>query len=207
MTTENDDDPPEVSEIDSFDVDPDEFDDVNEWAEEEWKASTTAAERVQTVLQQTTEPQTASEIADRARVSTPAARKHLKMLARNGGPAVAIEQGATTTYMRDPDRQRFERIKTLADDHSRAELEEAIRNMKAKIRDFEDEYGVTSPEELARELDPDDEEGWETVSIWKTTRKNLSFAKTTLAFQETRTIDSMGEGVADGGEVVPTDNA
>lgn len=207
MTTENDDGPPGIDEVEPFDVDPDGFDDVNEWAETEWKESTTAAERIQTVLELTREPQSASEIAERARVSTPAARKHLNRLARTGGPAISIEEGATTLYMRDPDQERFERIKTLADDHSRSDIESAIRDMKTEIRGFEDAYDVTSPEELARVLEPDDDEGWEAVSTWKTVRKNLSFAKTALAFKETRTIDTMNESIADGGEALSADNA
>lgn len=194
--------PPSVEEIEPWEVDPDEFEDVNEWVVEEWKRSTTAAERVQEVLETTTEPQTAREIADRARVSEPAAREHLKRLARAGGPAVAVEEGTTTRYMRDPDQARFKRIKTIADEATTTEIETAIREMKTEIRAYEDDYGVSSPEELARELPPDDDAGWADVSAWKTTRQNLSFAKTALAFKETRNVDAMFEGVTDGGDAI-----
>lgn len=195
-----------LDDIVPFDVDPGDFDDVNEWAVEEWTESTTAAERILAVLQLTRSPESASEIAERARVSTPAAREHCNRLARPGGPAVAIEEGGRTRYMRDPDQERFERIKTLADGHTRSEIEAAIRDMKTEVREYEDTYDVTSPEELARELEPDDDPGWEAVSTWKTVRKNLSFAKTALAFMETRTIDAMNERAADGGEALPADN-
>lgn len=151
------------------------------------------------MLETTTNPQTAREIADRARVSEPAAREHLKRLSRAGGPAVAVEEGATTRSMRDPDQARFERIKVIADGATTTEIETAFREMKAEVRSYEDDYGVSSPEELARELVPDDEEGWDAVSTWKTTRQNLTFAKTALAFKETRNVDAMTEGIADGG--------
>lgn len=188
-----------VDAVDPWDIDPDAFDDINDWVVEEWKAETTTAERVQTVLETTREPQTAREIAERARVSEPAARKHLKRLSNAGGPGVAIEEGSTTRYKRDPDVARFTRIKIIADEATPGEVETAIREMKTEIREYEDSYGVTSPEELARELEPDDESGWNNVSAWKTTRTNLSFAKAALAFMETRTVDAMGDGVTDGG--------
>lgn len=200
--TDDDRDSAALDEVDLLDVDPDDIDDVNEWAVAEWVETTTAAERVHTTLRHTREPQTASEIADRARVSTPAARDHLNRLAGMGGPAVAIEAGGSKRYLRDPDQERFDRIKTIADGHSRSELEAAIREMKTDVRAYEDTYEVTSPEELARVLDPDDDAGWEAVSTWKTVRKNLTFAKTALAFMETRAIDAMDEGVADGGAVL-----
>lgn len=195
-----------VDDIDPWDVEPAEFDDINEFVVEEWKADTTAAERVQTVLEDTREPQTAGEIAERARVSEPAARKHLKRLSKAGGPAVAIEVGSTTRYKRDPDVARFARIKIIADEATSTEVESAIRELKTEIREYEDTYGVTSPEELARELPPDDEAGWDDVSAWKTARTNLSFAKAALAFMETRTVDAYGAGVTDGGESVSPDD-
>lgn len=191
--------PPSVDDIQPWEIDPDEFEDVNEWVVEEWKESSTAAERIQEVLETTTDPRTAREIAEHARVSEPAAREHLKRLSRTGGPAVAIEDGTTTRFMRDPDQARFRRIKVIADGATTTQIETAIRGMKADIRTFEDDYGVSSPEELARELAPDDEEGWDVVSTWKTTRQNLSFAKTALAYMETRNVDAMTKGMTDGG--------
>ena len=66
--------------------------------------------------------------------------------------------------------------------------------MKARIRSFEDEYGATSPDELVETLEPDDEDGWDDLSRWKTTRRNLAFAKTALSFKETRLVDSRSTG-------------
>lgn len=100
--------------------------------------------------------------------------------------------------MRDPDQARFKRIKVIANEATTTEIETATREMKTKIRTYEDDYGASSPEELARELAPDNEQGWDIVSMWKTTRQNLSFAKTALAFKETRTIDAMTGDITDG---------
>lgn len=166
---------------------------VNDAAEREWTAATTAFERVESVLGRTTDWQSASEIADRARVSEPTARKHLTALAETGHAATR-ETGNTTRFRRNPDRRRLERVQRLADDHSRGELERSIREMKARIRAFEDAYEATSPEELVDSLEPDDEDGWNDLSRWKTTRRNLAFAKTALSFTETRLVDSRSTG-------------
>ncbi|QLK26714.1 ArsR family transcriptional regulator [Natrinema zhouii] len=166
---------------------------VNDAAEREWTAATTAFERVESVLGRTTDWQSASEIADRARVSEPTARKHLTALAETGHAATR-ETGNATRFRRNPDRRRLERVQRLADDHSRGELERSIREMKARIRAFEDAYEATSPEELVDSLEPDDEDGWNDLSRWKTTRRNLAFAKTALSFTETRLVDSRSTG-------------
>lgn len=167
--------------------------DVNEAATNVWKASKTAFERVQAILQRTTDWQSASDIADRAHVSTPTARKHLSALVESGY-AVATNASGSTRYRRNPDQYRFEHIQRLADDHSRGELEREIREMKERIREFEDTYDVSSPETLVEVLEPDDDNGWNDLSRWKTTRRNLAFAKTALSFKETRTIDAMSTG-------------
>ena len=179
------------------DVDPfpetDASTDVNEAAEREWKAATTAFERVESVLDRTTEWQSASDVAERARVSEPTARKHLSALAESGR-ASTNETSTGTQFRRNPDRRRLERVQRLADEHSRAALERSIREMKTRIREFEDEYEATSPEELVEHLEPDDEDGWDDLSRWKTTRRNLAFAKTALSFKETRIVDAMTTG-------------
>lgn len=181
-------DPPNLDEIEPFESD-ELSADVNRAAEQEWKATTTGFERVESILRRTTELQSAREISDRALVSEPTARKHLSSLVTSGH-ATTEKAGNTTLYRRNPDQRRLERIQHLADEHTRTELESAIRDMKARIQVFETEYDVTGPEELVQTLEPDDEQGWNDVSHWKTTRRNLAFAKTALSFKETRTIDA-----------------
>lgn len=177
-----------VPDIDPF-PETDAGDDANDAAEREWAAATTAFERVEAVLSRTTDWQSASEIADRARVSEPTARKHLTALAETGR-AATTDDGNATRFRRNPDRRRLERVQRLADEHSREELERSIREMKSQIREFEDAYDATSPDELVAGLEPDDEDGWNDLSRWKTTRRNLAFAKTALSFAETRLVDS-----------------
>lgn len=147
------------SELDAFEPFPESDDDrVNDAAVLEWKAATTAFERVEAVLRRTTDWQSAGEVATRARVSDPTARKHLAALVESGY-ASEITTESSTRYRRNPDQRRFERIGRLADEHSRGELETAIREMKGRIREFEDTYGVSSPDELVDVLEPDDDDG------------------------------------------------
>lgn len=182
------DDTPDPDEIQPF-VSSEDPDDVNAAAEQEWKATTTGFERVEAVLRRTTTTQSAAEIGDRALVSEPTARKHLEALVQSGH-ASTQEAGSTTLYRRNPNQHRFERILRLANEHTRAELTASIRGMKERVRKFETEYDATSPEELVQQLAPDDETGWDDVSRWKTTRRDLAFAKTALSFKETRSIDT-----------------
>ena len=76
------------------------------------------------------------------------------------------------------------RIRELRDEADRTELLEGIEDMKAEIRRYEDRYDVVSPEELARQLDADDTEGWDDLTAWKTTRQNLAVAQAALAYDE-----------------------
>lgn len=188
-------DTPDLEEIDPFASSESETD-VNVAAEQEWKATTTGFERVEAVLRRTTSPQSAREISERALVSEPTARKHLKALVVSRH-ATTEEAGSTTRYHRNPDHHRFERIQQLANEHTRAELSASIREMKERIRGFEAEYDATDPEECIQQLAPEDDAGWDDASRWKTTRHDLAFAKTALSFKETRSIDAKTTGESD----------
>lgn len=161
----------------------DSWDDINERVEADWKDDTTPFERVYEVVEQTHEGQSAAEIADRALVSEPTARRHCKALV-NTGFAEPEQDGQTTLYKRDSDRVLMTRIQELRREADRDELVAGIKRMKAAIRDFQEEYDVLSPEELARELSAEDAEGWDDLTTWKTTRQNLTVAQAALAYDE-----------------------
>lgn len=159
------------------------WDDINTHVREEWEAETTPFERVYEILEGTREGESAAEIAERALVSEPTARRHLKSLVNTGFGATE-QKGRTTLYKRDEDRILMTRIRELREQADRAELLDGIRRMKARIREFEDTYDAISPEELARQLSGDDTEGWEDLTAWKTTRRNLAVAQAALAYSE-----------------------
>lgn len=160
-----------------------EWDDVNDYVRKEWKEETTPFERVHEVVETTREGQSAAEIAERALVSEPTARRHCEALV-NTGFAETKQDGRTTRYRYNRDHALVTRIQELREQVDREELIGSIERMKAEIREYEREYDAVSPEELARDLDADDPEGWEDLSEWRTTRRNLAVAQAALAYDE-----------------------
>jgi len=159
------------------------WDDVNEQVKADWKDDTAPFERVYEIVEQTHDGQSAAEIADRALVSEPTARRHCKTLVNTG--FVETEQdGQTTLYKRNSDRVLMSRIRELREEVTRPELLDSIKEMKAEIRRYEDCYDVVSPEELAQQLDADETEGWDDLTAWRTTRQNLAVAQAALAYDE-----------------------
>lgn len=168
-------------------------DEVIAEARDDWTASTTALERVQQVVEQTTTPKTAGEIADEALVSEPTARKHLESLAEVGR-ATSTEEGGATTYIRNEDALLYRRIRELATEHSREELVERIQQMKRRLDELEAEYDAASPTELATSLDGDaPDDAWEAVSEWQTTERNLHIAQAAINYGRARSLGTATE--------------
>lgn len=161
----------------------DTWDDINEHVKAEWKADTTPFERVYEIVEQTHEGQSAAEIAERALVSEPTARRHCKTLVTTGF-AETESNGQTTLYKRHADRVLISRIRELRDEATRDELLDGIKRMKAEIREYQDRYDVVTPEELAQALDAEETAGWDDLSAWRTTRQNLAVAQAALAYDE-----------------------
>lgn len=156
-------------------------------AREEWQSSTTALERIQQIIEQTTTPKTAGEIAEDALVSEPTARKHLESLVEVG--TTTVEESGATRYARNEDTLLYRRIRTLATEHSRDELIERIQQMKRQLSDLEDEYDAASPEELATSLQRDAPPGaWEDLSVWQTTERNLHIAQAAINYGRARDL-------------------
>jgi len=159
------------------------WDDINEQVKADWKDDTTPFERVYEIVEQTHNGQSAAEIADRALVSEPTARRHCKTLV-NTSFAETERDGQTTLYKRNSDRVLMSRIRELREEATRTELLDGIQDMKAEIRCYEDRYDVVSPEELAQQLDAGETDGWDDLTAWRTTRQNLAVAHAALAYDE-----------------------
>jgi predicted ArsR family transcriptional regulator len=158
-------------------------DDINERVRAEWKEDTTPFERVYEIVEQTHDGQSAAEIADRALVSEPTARRHCKTLV-NTGFAETDRDGQTTLYERNSDHTLMSRIRELREETSRPELLDSIEELNAEIREYEERYDAASPEELGRRLDADQTDGWKDLSAWRTTRQHLAVAQAALAYDE-----------------------
>ena len=158
--------------------------DINEAVVEEWKAETTPFERVQEVIRSTSTPQYASEIGERARVSEPTARTHLKRLVKTGH-AETVETGQGTQYKRSRQTIAMSRIVELHRELSREELVDGIRRLRADINDLQDRFDATDPDDLAIQIeDGDAEEAWKAVTEWRSLEENLDIAKAALALYD-----------------------
>ena len=165
--------------------------DVNEAVIEEWKEDTRAFDRITTVIDATAEPAFAREIADRAAVAEPTARRHLKSLAEVGR-VVAIATDGGTKYKRSPTMLAMRRISGLHATYSKAELQDAIADLREKLAALRDEYSVSDADDLATEPELGDDE-WTDVSRWRELEENLDIAKAALNLYD---FDPDGSGRA-----------
>lgn len=163
---------------------------LNERAREEWIERTDGFERVRTTLETTTEPASASDIAERAAVSEKTARKYLQRMV-DLGVAETEQDGRTTLYHRDAANQVFRRIDELLADHTRQELVDAIQQMREEVLDYRRAHGVDTAEELAVSLSSGDPDGaWHALSEWRTVERNLAIAQAALAVE--RAVERFG---------------
>ena len=158
---------------------------VNDVVEEEWVEETTPFERVYGIIRRVYDPASATEIADRARVSPTTARKHLRTL-ESAGEVTTSQDGQTTRDRRSETAIVTEHAQSLLAERTPEEIAAGIAEMKEQIHEWREEYGVDSPEEFARELavdDADNDHG-ALLTEWQTTRRNLALAQAALAIGE-----------------------
>lgn len=174
---------------------------VNETVVEEWVKETTPFDRVYEIVRRTYEPQSADRIADRARVSSTTARKHLRTLV-DAGEVTAVEDGRTTRYRRSKTAIVTEHAQSLLAERTPDEIAAGIADMKATIREWRESYGVESPEEFARELDVTDADGEHgaVLTEWQTTRRNLALAQAALAIGDAARTGHLTGRETDGGD-------
>lgn len=171
-------------------AEPEPFEDINQAAREDWVAGTTPYERVREVVSRTYAPTDAGTLADRAHTSPKTARKHLNTLADDGFVTTETGTNGATLYRRSAESLVVEQAADILSEVSTEELRDRIVEMRDQIGEFQQEYGVESPEELAVDqtntlLDESTRTGEEpdneTIREWKTTRRNLAFANAALS--------------------------
>lgn len=162
--------------------DPSEMADVNERVAAEWVEETTPFERVRAVIKRTYEPQSASDIADRARTSPKTARKHLRHLAEDGFVEETAEPDAGgALYRRSDESLLLEQANRIRSEVDADALVARVAEMRETVRSYREEFDAESPEDAVlsdAEIDRD------TLQAWQTTRRNLSFAKVALAMSD-----------------------
>jgi len=171
----------DLDDFDAFETDPDTFDDLDEFATAEWKASTTARERVRAVAKRTTKPKRAREIADRAAVSVTTARNTLNELVEEG-PVQSEQTSNGQVYSQDSDWHLMGQIEAL----SRADsLVDRIQSLQDELADYRKRYAAESPAEALVESDLSDTE-LEDISHWRTARRDLAVLRAAYRFRQAR---------------------
>jgi DNA-binding IscR family transcriptional regulator len=169
---------------------PDEFEDINEAVGEEWESETTPYERIRRVIAHRYMPVSADVVAEDAQTSPKTARKHLKILAEEGFVITATGEHGGTVYRRSSESLVVEQAADILKHVSTDELVTRIGEMRDQLNDYQQEYGVDSPEELTIEqanqalAEPDSDQselGAKTIREWQTTRRNLAFANAALS--------------------------
>ncbi|ELY92313.1 transcriptional regulator [Natrialba hulunbeirensis JCM 10989] len=155
---------------------------VNEEAEADWKEETTTFQRIKSVVSRAYDGQTAGEIAERALVAENTARTHLEDLAEDGFVETATDPTTKATlYARSWASLTFEQATDILENTDSDTLLAKVQEMQAEIEAYRRETGLDDPTDIAwAETDANEE----TIQQWKTTRRNLSFAKVALALDQ-----------------------
>ncbi|WP_435118857.1 DUF7342 family protein [Halolamina sp. C58] len=169
---------------------PAEFTDINEAVGGEWESETTPYERIRHVIAHTYNPAAADAVAADALTTPKTARKHLNTLADEGFVETTPGEQGGTLYHRSPESLVVEQAADILDNVSTDELVTRIHEMRDQLTEYQAEFGVDSPEELAvtqtnqalaESGPPQNEIGPETIREWKTLRRNLAFANAALS--------------------------
>lgn len=123
---------------------------------------TTGEDRVRMVARQLSEPRTVNWIASEADWSHEPTKRVLERLV-DDGVLLRNDEGPHATYRPDYRQQAMREATLLRDDaDSVEELTDRLGNMKSKIRGWQEEFEVESPNQLRAtvaqtDLDPDEE--------------------------------------------------
>jgi len=176
------DEPITVDDIDPFTVDDDDFEDIDEFAGAEWKNQTTADERIRTVINRTTIPKSAADIADTALVSETKARATLNKLAEEG--IVRSQQtDSGKLYGRDPEWHLLKQIRQLAGSET---LVDQIQRVKQELAEYRAKYDTTDPEELLISDTELNQNELDDVSHWRTAKRELSHLRAAYRLKEAK---------------------
>ncbi len=176
------DEPVTVDDIDPFSVDDDDFADIDDFAAAEWKKQSTADERIRTVINRTTTPKSAGDIADTALVSETKARTTLNKLAEDG-LVRSHQTDAGKLYGRDPEWHLLKQIKQLAGSNT---LVDQIQRVKQELAAYKAKYDGSDPEELLISDTELTQNELDDISHWRTAERELSHLRAAYRFKEAK---------------------
>ena len=176
------DEPVTVDDIDPFSTDDDDFGDIDDFAAAEWKTQSTADERIRTVINRTTTPKSASDIADTALVSETKARTTLNKLAGEG-IVRSHQTDSGKLYSRDPEWHLLKQIRKLASSET---LVNQIQRIKQELTEYKSKYDVDGPEELLVSDKELDQNALDDVSHWRTAERELNHLRAAYRLKEAK---------------------
>lgn len=148
----------------------------------EWVAETTPRERVYSVIERASDPRSADEVANQAETTPKTARKYLEELSREGFVTkTASPDRQATLYRRSPTSLVLEEATRINEAVSQSELVERIAEMDRERRSYRERADADSPEDAVLRDGAVDEK---LLYQWRSTRRNLRFAKAALAISQ-----------------------
>ena len=144
---------------------------------------TTTYKRVRAIMKRTDEPQSVTEIGEKAGITQSTARTHLRHLARVGIVERAPEGGSTTHYDRSDESLVLERTQEILEDVEKDDLLHRIEKSRERIRSYRNTVGTETPEDAALRGEDVDQEK---IRNWQTTRRNIHLSRAALAFKEAK---------------------
>ena len=159
-----------------------------------WTDTTTARERVETIATTLSEPRTVNWVADQAQVEWDTANRHLESLVEAG----VLLETADGAYMPDPTRAYFDHLRDLILDNERTELRGELEAIAERVEEWQQRYGVDSPEELEATLADDRpaeeiRERRQVLRRWETSQRSRELIRAALTLYDD--VKSLGEGV------------
>jgi predicted ArsR family transcriptional regulator len=152
--------------------DPTPSDEALEHQREQWVESRDTRQRIKDIIVGVREPTPVAQIAEQSQCSKNAARKHLEKLA-DLGVARRITDGQRTRYARNDEYFRWHRANELAASNSAEELLDRLQTLEMVDEEFQERYGVSTPDAVPFPEDADHEtihERWEDAGEWATIR-------------------------------------
>jgi len=152
-----------------------------------WTDGRTTFQRVYDVLVGTTEPKTAGEFAAVADCSENAARNGVEQLVEMD--IATKTTGRPATYRRNQSYFVWKRIETIAKTHTRTELRDRLDELIAADSQFQDQYGVPTPDAVTAIKETDHPEQktheeihtyWDELTEWQTVRRDITVVSRAL---------------------------
>jgi len=159
--------------------DPAPTDEAFESERQQWVESRDTRERIEEVVVGLRDPTPVAEIADLARCSANAARKHLAHLADLGVVRRVGETGPTR-YARNDEYVRWRRANKLATEHDGEELLSGLERLETEEERFREQYDVPTPDGIEFPDDVGHEEindRWTDAGEWESVRREIAVHK------------------------------